>query len=392
MQSLTQSPTAARFVQNPYPFYERARALGPIFHWSDYDLPCTTSHTAINAILRDRRFGRECPPALRPAVPEHLRPFYAVEDHSMLELEPPHHTRLRGLVLRAFTSRRIATLAPEIEAIAHQLIDALPEGECDLIAHFCRRLPMLVIARLIGIPEPLAPEVERWSSAMVGMYQAGRSRQTEERAAAAAAVFAEFLRLYIGARRRRPADDLLTHLIQAEAEGERLSTDEVIATCILILNAGHEAAVHAIGNAVKTLLETETPPEALSPPQIGATVEELLRYDPPLHLFKRYVYADAEIMGHSFRAGGEVALLLAAANRDPGAWHQPQRFLPARPEKAHLSFSAGLHFCLGAPLARLEMAAALPVLFGRRPGLRLIGKPRYANTYHFRGLERLMVA
>jgi unspecific monooxygenase len=391
MQTLVQSPTERRFVQNPYPFYERARAAGPFFLWQDYGLVCTPSHAAVSAILRDRRFGREVPADRRAPVPDHLAPFHAVEDHSMLELEPPRHTRLRALVLRAFTSRRIAALAPEIAALSHALIDALPEGEIDLLPDFAQKLPVIVIARLLGVPEAMAPQLLAWSGAMVAMYQARRTRATEDAAAAAARDFAAFLRGYVEERRARPADDLITHLIAAEAEGSRLTPDELISTCILLLNAGHEATVHALGNGVKALIEHGTDPAALAPAAIEGTVEEILRFDPPLHLFTRWVYEPAEIMGHRFAPGDRVGLLLAAANRDPGIWDAPARFRPARIPKPHTSFGAGLHFCLGAPLARLELQIALPILFARMPGLRLAGTPRYADLYHFHGLERLAV-
>ncbi|EGJ23405.1 Cytochrome P450 [Cereibacter sphaeroides WS8N] len=392
MQTLSQSPHDRRFLRNPYRFYREARAAGPFFHWEELGLVCTTSYAAANAILRDRRFGREVPPGRASAVPDHLAPFAAVEAHSMLELEPPRHTRLRNLVLRAFTSRRIGTMQPEVAALSESLVSAVPEGPFDLLPAFSQRLPITLIARLIGIPESLAPELLRWSSAMVAMYQAGRTRKTEERAALAAADFSDFLRLHIEARRHAPADDLLTHLIAAEADGQQLSTDEIVSTCILILNAGHEAAVHAIGNAVAVLLRHRTPPEALAPPHLLGTVEELLRFDPPLHLFRRMAYERVEIMGRTIEEGCEVALLLGAANRDPGPWERPDRFLWNRPEKTHLAFGAGLHFCLGAPLARLELATALPILFGRLPNLQLVKPPSYGDSWHFRGLERLIVS
>ncbi len=391
MNTLHQSPTDPAFVQNPYPFYEQARAAGPFFRWADYDLICTGSAAAASAIFRDRRFGREAPAELAPAMPEHLAPFYAVEAHSMLELEPPRHTRLRGLVLRAFTSRRIAGLQPEIEGLTHALIDAFPDGPFDLLKAFGQPLPVTVIARLLGVPEEMGTDLLRWSNAMVGMYQAGRTREAEDRAAAAAQAFAAFMRAYVEERRARPADDLITHLIAAEAEGDRLTTDELISTCILLLNAGHEATVHSIGNGVKTLLETGTPPSALAPGRIEGTVEEVLRFDPPLHMFTRWVYEDAELSGHRFRRGDRVGLLLAAANRDPGLWDRPDRFLPDRPLRPNLSFGAGLHFCVGAPLARLELQVALPILFQRLPGLRLAGPLKYADAYHFHGLRHLMV-
>ncbi len=392
MITLHQSPTEPGFVQNPYPFYEAARAHGPFFHWADYRMTCTGNAAAVNAIFRDRRFGREVPAELAPAIPDHLRPFYAVEAHSMLELEPPRHTRLRSLVLRAFTSRRIAALQPEIATLTHELIDALPAGEFDLLKHFGQKLPVIIIARLLGVPEEMADDLLRWSNAMVGMYMAGRTRETEDRAVAATEAFVAFMRGYVEARRNDPRDDLITSLIAAESEGERLTTDELITTCILLLNAGHEATVHTIGNGVKTLLETKTPHSALAPEAAEGTVEEILRFDPALHMFTRWAYEDIEVMGHRFRRGDQVALLLAAANRDPGVWDDPAKFRPARPVKPNATFGAGLHFCVGAPLARLELVTALPILFERLPGLHLAAKPRYGDVYHFHGLTALPVS
>ncbi|HOZ31316.1 MAG TPA: cytochrome P450 [Tabrizicola sp.] len=389
MHVLSQSPKDPGFVQNPYPFYERARAAGPFFHWSDYNLTCTGNAAAVNAIFRDRRFGRE--PITPPVIPPHLAPFYAVEAHSMLELEPPRHTRLRTLVLRAFTSRRIAGLAPDITALATELASAIPPGTSDLLTTFAQPLPVRIISRLLGVPEDMAPDLLRWSNAMVGMYMAGRTREMEDKAVQATEAFVAFLRAYVEDRRARPADDLITQLIAAETEGEKLSTDELISTCILLLNAGHEATVHTIGNGVKTLLETGTPLSALLPENVESTVEEILRFDPALHMFTRYAYDEIEVMGHRFQRGDQVALLLAAANRDPGTWDQPDRFRPDRPVKPHATFGAGLHFCVGAPLARLELQIALPILFGHHPGLTLASAPAYGDVYHFHGLKALMV-
>jgi cytochrome P450 len=386
MKLLHQSPTDPAFVQNPYPFYERARGAGPFFHWADYELIATTSAAACNAIFRDRRFGREAPEP--PVIAPHLAPFYAVEAHSMLELEPPRHTRLRGLVLRAFTSRRIAALAPEITALTHQLIDALPAGPVDLLPTFAQKLPVIIIARLLGVPESMATDLLKWSNAMVGMYMANRTADAEDRAIAATLAFTTFLHGYIAARRATPADDLITHLIAAEEDGDQLSTDELISTCILLLNAGHEATVHTIGNGVKTLLETGTQGALVTPEPV---IEELLRFDPALHMFTRWAYEPVDIMGHTFQRGDRVALLLAAANRDPDMWDQPTTFIPTRPLKPHVSFGAGLHFCVGAPLARLELQIALPILFTRLPTLQLTAPPRYADVYHFHGLAQLMV-
>ncbi len=383
MKIIAQSPIAEDFVQDPYPFYDRARALGPVVFWTDWDLQVATDFATVNAALRDRRMGRA--PLDPPAIPAHLAPFQAVEAHSMLELEPPDHTRLRGLVLRAFTSRRIAALAPEIEALCHELIDTFPEEPFDLLPQYANKVPVIIIARLLGVPDDRADDLLVWSNAIVAMYQARRDRHVEDAAALAATEFSAFLGDYVRYRRARPADDLISQLIAAETDGEKLSPDELISTCILLLNAGHEATVHTIGNGVRALLHHGKPD--ITP----ETVEEILRWDPPLHLFTRHVYEDIEIDGVPLQRGDQLGCLLAAANRDPKAFDDPHRFDPARPICANASFGAGIHFCVGAPLARLEMQIALRILFDRNPDLALAEEPQYANLYHFHGLERLMV-
>jgi cytochrome P450 len=390
---LTRSPRDPEFVQDPYPFYAAARARGPLFLWDDYGFPCAAGHAEVSALLRDRRFGRELPPDLRPARPAHLADFYAVDDLSMLDREPPAHTRLRGLVLRAFTSRRIAGLAPEIAALTDRLIDDFDGDEVDLLPAFAERLPVVVIAGLLGLPETMADQLLAWSHAMVAMYQARRDRAVEEAANAAARDFAAFLRAHVEARRSRRGDDLITALIAAEAAGDRLDTAELVATCVLLLNAGHEATVHAIGNGVAAILAAGLDPARLfaDAATTAATVEEVLRFDPPLHLFTRFALEDAAAFGHRFRRGDTVGCLLAAANRDPARFPEPDRFDPARPAAPHLSFGAGIHFCVGAPLARAELAIALPALFARFPGLALAAPPAFADRYHFHGLTALRV-
>ena len=393
MLHMRQSPTEPDFVQNPYPFYARMRGGGDLVFWDDYAMPCATTHAAVSAILRDRRFGREVPAELRRPTPPHLAPFYAIEAHSMLELEPPRHTRLRGLVLRAFTSARIKALAPEITALTDALIDKLPVGgahgqEADLLTGFCQPLPVVVICRLLGVPESHSDQLLTWSNAMVAMYQARRDRAIEDAAARAASDFSAFLREVIDHRRRTPADDLLSELIAAEEQGDKLSPDELIATVVLLLNAGHEATVHTMGNGIKALLSQGLRPQ---PGGAEALIEEVLRYDPPLHMFTRYAYEDATLFGHDFRRGDQVALLLASANRDATIWDRADQFDPSRAPRPNSSFGAGLHFCVGAPLARLELQIALPILFERLPSLALSHKPHYANSYHFHGLERLLV-
>lgn len=385
MRHLHQSPTDLTFVQNPYPFYASARAQSDLFYWEDYGAVCAVSHAAVAACLKDKRMGREIPAEFAPDIPDHLAPFYAVESHSMLELNPPRHTRLRGLVLRAFPSRRIAELDPEITALCHQLIDQFPQGEFDLLHAYARSVPVIIIARLLGVPETRADDLLAWSNAMVSMYVAGRDRATEDRAIAATEAFVAFMRSYVDEKRARPADDLLSHLIVAEEGGEKLSTDELITTCILLLNAGHEATVHTLGNTVKTLLERDIRTAD------AAIVEEALRFDPPLHMFDRHVIEDCELFGHAFKRGDTVKCLLGAANRDPAAYRNPNTFDPTRKGPVNVAFGGGIHFCVGAPLARLELRVALQVLFQRCPDLQVTAPPTYGDTYHFHGLEALRV-
>ncbi len=259
MKTLSLCPHDPAFVQNPYAAYAQARRDGPVLWWEEYGMLAAFDAATVQALLRDRRLGREAPAGQRQPIPTHMADFYRIEAQSMLELEPPAHTRLRGLVLRAFTSRRIAGLAPEIEAIAAKLLAALPDGPVDLIPAYCTQIPVRIIARLLGVPEEIWPDLLRWSNAMVAVYQAGRTRAVEDAANAAAADFSAFLRGYIDQRRNDPRDDLITQLIAAEENGERLSTDALIGTCILLLNAGHEATVHALGNGVACLLTHETP-------------------------------------------------------------------------------------------------------------------------------------
>jgi len=391
VKRLHQSPLDPDFVQDPYVFYERARRDGPVVFWEDYNMLAAFDAATVNALLRDRRLGRARPASQATYYPAHLKHWQQVEATSMLDMEPPNHTRLRGLVLRAFTSRRIKSLAPDIEAVTAELLATFPNTAFDLIPTFCTALPVRIIARLLGVPETMSGDLLRWSNAMVAMYQAGRTRAIEDAAEAASAEFTAFLTDYINERRHDPRDDLITELITAEQAGEHLSTSELIGTCILLLNAGHEATVHSIGNAVKCLLDHKTPLSALAPDTIAATVEELLRYDPPLHMFTRFAYEDIDINGVTLKKDSEIALILGAAGRDPAHWKDPDTFAPNRPAKPHAAFGGGLHFCVGAPLARLELQIALPALFKHMPNMTIAAPPRYAMSYHFHKLDALMI-
>ena len=395
------SPTDPDFVQNPYPAYRAIRDACPVFFWEDYGHWCVARHADVHALFRDRRFGRDVSHVASPTslgwapVPDHLRPFYDFEARSMLEREPPVHTRLRGLVNRAFVSRVVERLRPRIGALSHDLIDAFAgDDEVDLLPAFAEPIPVTIIAEMLGVRPAMAPRLLDWSHRMVAMYQFGRTRQVEDEAVAATLEFSAFIRDLLPDRRRRPGEDILSLLLSAEAGGEALSEDELVTNAILLLNAGHEATVHAIGNGVAAILSDGPDLKTLfdTPARTAASVDELLRLDPPLHMFTRYALQPVEIGGATLALGDRIGLLIGSANRDEAVYADPDRLNPDRPAIAHLAFGGGIHFCIGAPLARLELQVALPILFGRCPALRLAAAPRYADRYHFHGLEALRVS
>jgi cytochrome P450 len=394
-------PRQPAFYENPYAFYTEIHARSPSFVWENYGHWCFAGFAEVSALLRDRRFGREIlhvmtreelgwgPPKA------HTRDFDLTEKYSLLNLEPPDHTRLRTLVNRAFVSRNVEQLRPRIEALANQLIDGFEtDGHVELLKAFAAPLPATVIAEMIGLPADMAAQLVSWSNRMVQMYMYGVTEATEHDSNAAAADFMAYLRPILEARRREPQHDLLSHMLTADPDGPKLSEDEVISTAILLLNAGHEATVHTTGNAVKTILESGLDPQALfaTPAQTEATVEECLRYDAPLHMFTRFALQDVELDGGiSLKKGQVIGLLLGAANRDPRRFANADTFDPFRADGGNVSFGAGIHFCIGAPLARIELQVALRTLFARLPKLRLAEAPSYNNVFHFHGLGKLQV-
>ncbi|MFL2775365.1 MAG: cytochrome P450 [Paracoccaceae bacterium] len=355
-------------------------------------MPAVFDYAGQEILFKDNRFGREKLKNQSKENEKHLIDFNNLEKNSMLELEPPKHTRLRGLVLRAFTTRKINTLQPEIVALSHKLLDDLRSDNVDILKEFATLLPVIVIARLLGVPETMARNLLSWSNDMVMMYQARRTRELEIQANSSTKEFVSFMEKYIEEKRYKPEDDLISHLIAAEEEGEKLTKDELISTCILLLNAGHEATVHTLGNGIKAILEYGEEKSYLSPKFINATVEEILRYDPPLHIFTRYAYENIIFRNHQFKCGDEVALVIGAAGRDERHWKSADSFNPFRPIKKNLSFGSGIHFCVGAPLARLELLTAIPILFEKFPKITLIDNPLYSNLYHFHGLCELNVS
>ncbi|KKB10284.1 cytochrome P450 [Devosia chinhatensis] len=394
-------PQDPAFFQNPYPFYSDINRSNPAFFWEEYGHWCFADFKSVSALLRDKRFGRDILHVASRAeigLPEpkpHVADFDLTERHSLLNLEAPAHTRLRTLVNRAFVSRQVEQLRPRIRQLAHELIDGFEENESvDLIKAFAAPIPAIVIAEMIGLPAEMAPQLLNWSNRMVTMYMYNVTHETELDANQAAADFTAYLRTVIAERRQAPREDLLSHMLTADRDGDVLSDEEVLSTAILLLNAGHEATVHTTGNGVKSILESGLDPKTLfaSPEQAEATVEECLRFDAPLHLFTRYALMDTEVDGVSLRKGDVIGLMLGAANRDPNRFADAERFDPFRKDGANVSFGAGIHFCIGAPLARIELQEAMSVLFDRLPTLRIVEPPRYGNVYHFHGLEKLMVA
>ena len=249
----------------------------------------------------------------------------------------------------------------------------------------------MVIASFLGVPADMAPQILAWSHHMVAMYQARRDRGIEDCAVAATIAFSNYMRAHLAERRRHPSDDFLSQLLTARDDhGTALTDDELVTTAILLLNAGHEATVHALGNGTQALLRHATTADFLAHP--ATCTEEMLRFDTPLHMFKRYALEDLEYRGIALKKGDQVGLLLASANRDEQKFPSAAEFLPTRTPNPHVSFGAGIHFCIGAPLARLEMQTALRILFERLPNLRLTTPARYRDTWHFHALESLPIA
>ncbi|WP_432829679.1 cytochrome P450 [Dactylosporangium sp. CA-092794] len=390
-------PWSPEFVAAPYPAYARLREESPVLWYSKSRQYVISRHEDVNALLRDRRLGRSYLHVTtheemgRSAPPEYQEPFWTLNNNGMLDREPPDHTRLRRLVSQAFTPRRVEALRPVVQRLADELVDAfVAEGGGDLISQVAEPLPVTVIAELLGIPEPDRHNLRPWSAAICGMYELNPSRETAEAAVRASEEFAGYLRGLARRRKADPRDDLVSAL--AAVEG--LSEDELIGTCVLLLNAGHEATVNVTGNGWRALLQH---PEQLAkirenPDLMGTAIEELMRFDTPLQLFERWVLEDIEVAGVPIPRGSEVALLFGSANHDPAAFADPEHLDVTRRDNPHISFGAGIHYCLGAPLARIELTASFGSLLAKAPGLHLDHEPSYKPGFVIRGLQTLEVS
>lgn len=399
-QRLSLNPRDPAFFQNPYPSYaalhDASGEDGPVVYWQDYGHWVFGGLDAVNALFRDRRLGRQIlhrttHEALGwPEPSPHTADFDAIDARSLLELEPPDHTRLRGLINRAFISRNVDTLGPAIANEATKAMDSFGD-EVDLLSQFAEKVAANTIARMLGIDQAHVPNLLAWSHAMVAMYAFGRNRAVEDKANTAAKDFTAFVRAEITARRKKPGTDLLSHLISAHEAEDRLSEAEIISTTILLLNAGHEATVHAIGNGLATLfsMTPEQRAHALGKPE--AMSEEILRHTPPLHMFTRYALENCELYGVTLKQGDVIGLHLGLANRDPRAMPSPDSFDVGRASVKQVAFGAGIHFCIGHTLARLEMATVIPMLLERFPNMTFAETPSFKDAYHFHGFERLNV-
>lgn len=324
-----------------------------------------------------------------------MQQFAEVEAHSLLQLEPPSHTRLRKRVNRAFVARQIETMAEGIEAMVNRCIDQfIDDRHCDLLTTLATPVPVTVIATLLGVPLSRREDLLRWSHDMVKVYTMTQSHQDEQSANQSAAEFSACLKTLIHEKRQTPQADLLSLMASTEDPDNILTDDEIISVSVLLLNAGHEATVHQFGNLVNALLQHDCAPRGgFNDVADGKrTVDEGLRHDAPLHLFLRYSQCDVNL-GHGviLKEGEQVAVLLGAANHDPKRFINPDRFWPMRPDAAHLSLGAGIHFCIGAALTGLELRIMTDTLFRRIPDLQLAQTPRYQNLFHFHGLETLKV-
>jgi cytochrome P450 len=383
-------------IADPYPVFARARAVAPVQWHEGLRLWLAFAHPEANAVLRDRRLGR----IWKDKEPgERFESFNLIHRNAILEMEPPHHTRLRRLISTAFARGHVERLRPWVEELAGRLVDGLIEesgGErpVDLLSGMAEQLPVDVIAELLGVPDADRPLLRPWSNAIVKMYEYDRTREREEAAERAADEFVAYLRELAADRRKHPGEDLVSHLVSVrDAEGDKLTEDELVTTCILLLNAGHEATVNVTGNGTLALLRNPDQLQRLREDRslLPTAIEELMRYDSPLQLFERTATEDVEIGGITVEKGQKIAALLGSANHDPAVFADPETLDVGRTENPHISFGAGVHFCIGAPLARVELQATFGALLDRTSKLELAGEPVRRPEFVIRGLAELPV-
>jgi cytochrome P450 len=387
MPSTTLDVTDPEVVADPYPFFAEERRRHRVAWHEPTGRWLTFGHGTANDVLRDRRLGR----IWADRQPEdRLEPFNLLHRNQMMENEPPDHTRLRRLVAGAFARGHVERLRPRVRALAEELLGAVDRDGFDVVGEYAEPLPVLVIAELLGVPTELAPRLRAWSQEIVAMYEVAPSEDTQDRAVHAAEEFAETIRELARRRARDPRHDLVSDLVAARGDdgSGHLTEDEVVASAVLLLNAGHEASVNVFGNGLVAMLTRGIAPEA---GRVAECVEEMLRFDSALQLFERTATADVVVGDVTVEEGQKVAALLGAANRDPDAFEDADLFLPTRDRNPHLAFGAGVHFCLGAPLARMELAESLTQLWRTLPSLHLVDAPVSRGTFVLRGFRSVRV-
>ena len=392
------------FAADPYPAYARLRAESPVFYSAETRLTLFARHDDVRSLVLDGRLGRSMDHVTSPEALAHRRheagweklPNYSRYVRvNLLETEGADHARVRRLVAAAFGPRRVRELRHSVCALVERLLDErMQDRRMDFVADLAAPLPVHVIAELLGWPQHERHRLRPWSAQIVRLYEKDSTTQDEERAESATTEFGSMLTELAAERRADPRDDLISALVAVRDQGDRLTGDELISTCMLLLNAGHEATANAAGNGLWALFRHPDQMARLreNPTLLPSAIDEMLRYDAPLQLFHRYVLEDMEYGGYELRRGEQIGLLYGSANRDSQAFERPDEFDIARAPNRHLAFGAGVHFCLGAQLARLELEVLFGTLLSRLPMLRLDGEPpRYRPGLVFRGLEGLNV-
>ncbi len=390
------NPLSPEFISDPYPTYHRLRELDPV-HRSPLGLVLATRHADCALVMRDPRFGKDYVGRMTRRYGAKIleEPVYRSMQHWMLQQDPPDHARLRGLVVRAFTARRVEDMRPRIQAIVDATLDRMvPQGRADLIADFAFRLPVIVICEMLGIPEE--DHAMFFSSARDGgrlLDPVPLSAEEIAHANAGNLASAAYFKHLFEQRRRKPADDLISHLVQAEDDGGKLTTEELTANIILLFGAGHETTVNLIGNGLLALHRNPDQLDLLrrEPDRTANAVEELLRYDSSVQATGRVAMDDIELGGVRVAKGEQVLCLLGAANRDPALYPEPDKLDVTRKNIRPFSFGGGIHHCLGAQLARIEAEVAISTLLRRLPSLTLdnIETPDWRPTFVLRGLKKL---
>ncbi len=399
-ETLAFDPSDPAFLEDPYPTLNRLRESSPVFYDERRERWFVAGHEDVRACLRDKRLGRNFRHVLTPeeiGVPP-LDPrweaFWQSERWSLLWLEPPDHTRIRKLVAAAFTPRSVEALREPARELAAELLAPLAEaGEMELLYDYAQPYSIAVICRMLGVPLDRHRDLLDWSHRMVKMYELDVPDAAAEAANRAAAEFQEYVRTLIGERRAQPGDDMVSALVEARVDGERLSDDEIVSTVIVLLNAGHEASVNTLGNGMLAFARHPEQWQRLVDGNVAAAAagEELIRYDPPLQLFERWVLTDDFVIGDvAIPRGDKIALLFGSANRDPRVFDRPDEFDVGRENAAqHIGFGGGIHVCIGAPLARVELEASLEALRSYWPDFRLESEPRRTGAFVIWGLAGL---